>query len=172
MSDPPRESHPLIEELRRDLTYQLQMRQRPDRHSYQVGILGGLLVVAVGQIFLGLPPQSALYDVVTRSTLIALNSAFITGSILTLVGAALSRNHHFVLSVRLGICGHFSTFIASIFYTLTVVFATDAPGSRPYWLAVTSVGLAGGLIYASIIRFWEMRQLLKKYRAQERDRGV
>lgn len=166
--------HPIIEEMRRelqqrDLTFLLQVRARPDRHSYQVGILGGLLIVAIGQLVLGLPPQSALYDVISYATLIALNSAFIAGSILTLSGAALSREHHFLLSVRLGIFGHLSTCVASMFYSATVILATDSPGSRPYWLAVTSVGLSGGLIYASIVRFFQMCSLLRQYQKRQRE---
>ena len=152
-----------IRQLHEDVTFALQQRARPDRHPYQVGILAGLLIVAIGQIILGLPPQSALYDVIGQVTLIALNMTFIIGSVLTLSGAALSRRTHFTLSVRLGIFGHLSTFTASIVYSLIVIVATQEPGSKPYWLAVTSVGLALGLAYASFQRFRQMRTLLKQY---------
>jgi hypothetical protein len=153
-----------IKQLQHDVTFELQRRERPDRHPYQVGCLSGLLIVSAFQILLGLPPESALFEVVERSTLIALNTPFIIGSVLTLYGAYLDRNTHFVASVRLGIWGHLSTFVATMTYSSAVIVATGLGLGKPYWLGVTSVGLSIGLSYASIARFIQMRNLLKDYR--------
>lgn len=153
-----------VKRLHGDVTFELQRRERPDRHPYQVGILFGLLIIALCQIILGLPPQSALYDTVNYTTLVALNTPFIVGSTLALSGAALSRATHFVLSVRLGMFGHLSTLAASAMYSVIVIVSTDNPGGKPYWIAVTSVGMSLGLVYASVARFLQMRSLLRQYR--------
>lgn len=161
-----------IQALHRDLTFELQKRERPDRHPYQVGCLSGLLVVAIAQIVIGLPPESALYQTVDYLTVVTLNVAFIIGSVMTLTGAYVSRERHFNLSMRLGIFGHMSTFTASAVYALIVIAATSGDGSRPYWLAVTSVGFSVGLCYASIMRFIQMRSLLKESQKRDREKGV
>lgn len=163
----PDELHEQIEQFKRDLTFELQRRERPDRHPYQVGCLVGLLIVSLAQALLGIPPESALFNVVDYTTLLAIDSVFIVGSVLCLWGAALSRTEHFTMSVRFGIWGHFAVFFGCMTYT-TIVIATTQPDfdSRPYWLSITSVGLSLGVAYASVMRFKQMYALLKDWKAR------
>ena len=160
-----------IDALHRDLTFELQRRDRPDRHPYQVGILSAILIMAIAQIALGLPSTSALRGSLSYATMVALDVAFIIGSALALWGAAVNRSRHFLLSVRLGMYGHLSTFTASLIYALIVIVATEGPGSKPYWLAVTSVMLTLGLAYASVHRFIQMRSLHKEYLRRRQPQG-
>lgn len=167
-----------IDALEHDLTFELQRRERPDRHPYQVGILVGLFVIAVGQLILGLPPESALYNVVDFKTIVALNIPFIVGSVLALAGAALGRNRHLVLSLRLGVYGHMSTFVATLTYSIIVMVAASGGredlfqfNTKPYWLAGTSVGMGLGVAYASVMRFRQMRKLLKEVLRRANERG-
>jgi len=160
-----------IKKLHGDVTFELQLRERPDRHPYQTGCLSGLLVVSIAQMILGLPPESALYKTVGYATVVALNIPFVVGSAMALAGAILNRERRFELSLRLGIFGHLSLFVAALCYTLFVMVATHGPGDKPYWIAVTSVGLSVGIAYASVQRFRQMRKLLAEYRRRERERN-
>lgn len=156
-----------IEELKRDLTFELQRRERPDRHPYQIGCLVGLLVVSAVQAIIGVPPGSALNGIATHATIVAIDVTFVVGSILCLWGAILGRDKHFELSVRTGVYGHFSIFFGCLAYTGLVIASTEPRFSeKPYWLAVTSIGLTVGIAYASVLRWQQMRMLLRAWRAR------
>lgn len=154
-----------IDQLKSDLTFELQRRERPDRHPYQVGCLSGLLAVSLAQAILGVPPESALFKTAAHLTILAIDASFIVGAIMCLWGAFLSRDRHFELSVRLGLYGHLSVFFGCLAYTVVVIASTKPEmGSKPYWLAVTSVGLSIGIMYASVLRSRQMYGLLKDWR--------
>lgn len=154
-----------IEQLKRDLTFELQRRERPDRHPYQVGCLSGLLGVSLSQALIGVPPESALYDTAAQLTILSIDATFIVGAIMCLAGAMLSRDRHFGLSVRIGMWGHVSIFVGCLYYTLVVIISTDPEfGKKPYWLSVTSVLLSLGIAYASVARFRQMHALLKDWK--------
>jgi hypothetical protein len=154
-----------IDQLKSDLTFELQRRERPDRHPYQLGCLSGLLGVSLSQAIIGINPTSALYEVAERLTILAINSTFIVGAIMCLMGAFLSRDSHFELSVRVGMYGHVSVFVGCLFYTAVVIASTKPEfGEKPYWLSVTSVLLSLGIAYASVMRFKQMGALLKEWR--------
>ena len=158
-----------IDQLKQDLTFELQRRERPDRHPYQVGSLVGLLIVSTAQLILGIPPESALYRIAEHATILALNLAFIVGCVMCLWGGALSRAEHFMLSVRLGVYGHLSILAGCLAYSFLVVMAVSPnAGSKPYWLAVTSVGLSLGIAYASVQRYRQMRRLLVDWKKRRR----
>ena len=158
-----------IDQLRQDLTFELQRRERPDRHPYQVGSLVGLLIVSIAQAILGVPPESALYGIAAYATILSINSLFIIGSIMCLAGAVMNRREHFLLSVRIGLWGHLSIFVGCLAYSLLVVIAMKPEfHSKPYWLAVTSVGLSLGIAYASVARFQQMRKLLRDWKQRRR----
>lgn len=158
-----------IDVLKKDITFELQKRERPDRHPYQIGSLVGLLIVSFAQATLGISPSSALWGVTDRSTLLAIDSAFIVGSTLCLYGAWLSRDKHFELSVHVGMWGHFSIFFACLSYT-AIIIASQEPrfSEKPYWLGVTSVGLTLGIAYASVMRYRQMRGLMKEWHLRNR----
>lgn len=148
-----------IKELHSDVTFELQKRERPDRHPYQVGCLFGLMVVSFSQIFIGFAPGSILYDRLAILTAMALNSVFVIGCILCLWGAALNRDSHFEMSLRLGMFGHVAIFAGCVAFCLIIIGLTE----EFYWTTVTSVGFAGGIVYASVARFRQMYRLLKEY---------
>lgn len=154
-----------IEQLKHDLTFELQQRERPDRHPYQTGSLAGFLIVSISQSTIGVNPSSALWDVATQMTILAINIPLIVGSIMCLWGAYLSRDKHFELSVRLGLWGHLSVFFGCLAYTVVVIASTKPQfGEKPYWLSVTSVALSLAICWASIQRFRQMRSLLRDWR--------
>jgi hypothetical protein len=146
-----------MEDGLRDLTYAVQPRQRMDRHPYQVGVLTGMIAVSLSQMIVGLPPQSALWQAVDRSTIITLNSCFVVGAMLGLVAAILPRDHDPRLSLRLGMCGQAAVFLATISYVAVVLSITEAP----YWLSVLSAGIGIGVCYASSHRIVQQRAALR-----------
>lgn len=145
-----------LEDELSDLTYAVQPRQRLDRHPYQIGVLVGMIAVSLSQMIVGLPPQSALWQAVDRSTIITLNSCFVVGATLGLVAAILPRSHDPRLSLRLGIFGQFAIFLATLSYVVVVLTITEAP----YWLSVLSAGIGLGVCYASAHRIVQQRQAL------------
>lgn len=151
-------------DLQRDMTFELQKRERPDRHPYQVGCLFGILLVSVCQLILGVPETSAIAKLDIQDTVDLLSISFIVGAVLTLAGGALSRDEYFDLSLQLGIWGHLSTFASSVIYTFIVVSTTPFP----YWTALATVGLTIGIAYASIHRFIQMFSLLRMWHKRKR----
>lgn len=140
-----------------DLTFKVQKRKRPDRHPYQIGCLSGLLAVAISQMVVGIPPESALHDTVRYTTVAMLNTTFIIGAFLGLLGAALHRDRDPRLSLRLGIAGQFSVFTGVSTYSIIIISITETP----YWLSLLSGGLGIGLTYASAARMWQQWQALR-----------
>jgi hypothetical protein len=140
-----------------DLAFQVQKRQRPDRHPYQIGTLAGLIASAASQLIIGIPPSTPLYDRVSFAALISVNSCFIVGGMLALIGAVLPRDHDPRLSLRIGMAAQTAIFTASNTYVFAIITAIHAS----YWLSVLSAGTGIGVSYASAHRWVQQQRALR-----------
>lgn len=139
-----------------DLSFRVQERKRPDRHPYQIGCLLGVVLVAFGQMFIGIPHESTLYGHVSTLTIDLLDALFIIGGFLGLVGALMHRDRDPRLSLRLGMFGQFAVFCGMISYAYITVTGVGSPT----WLAILSAGLGIGLTYASAHRMLQQRKAI------------
>lgn len=156
-----------LRNFKRDLTFELQKRERPDRHPYQVGCLVGILIVSIAQLVMGVPDTSALYKLDIQDTMNAMSLSFIVGAVITLQGAMLDRDEHFELSLHLGVWGHLSTFVSSVVFSMIVMSTTPFP----YWAALATMGMSIGIAYASAHRFVQMSLLLRAWRKRRKGRS-
>lgn len=139
-----------------DVSFRVQERKRPDRHPYQIGSMFGLILVAVGQTIVGIPPESTLYGHVSVFTTDTLDVLFIIGGLMGLLGASMHRDRDPRLSLRLGMFGQFAVFCGMISYT----YITIAGIGTISWIAVLAAGLGIGLTYASAHRMLQQHKAI------------